>query len=69
MIYKSEVWTAEGKDFENQVFEMDKKLSELGSTPQKWRVHTCNSFKYQTAQGETMVFHYLLESTKPEKMR
>ncbi len=62
MIYKTVVWTAQGEDFESQVLEIDKKLSELYGTIYKWRVHTCNSFKYQTSKGETMVFHYLLES-------
>ena len=63
MIYKTVVWTAQGENFESQVLEMDKRLSELGSAPEKWKVHTCNSFKFQTPEyGETMVFHYLLES-------
>jgi hypothetical protein len=62
--YKTAVWTAEGKEMTSQILKMDERLTELANSPERWKVHTCNSFKFKSPKGETMIFHYLLESSR-----
>ena len=56
--YKTLIWTAKGPDFNQQVLEMDQRLTKLAADG--WAVKTCNSFRFHLKGKEVMVFHYLI---------
>ena len=56
--HKTIIFAAKGDEFNQQVAQMDLRLTELAS--EGWLVIPANSFRYREGMDEVMVFHYLL---------